>query len=84
MIAFSYRQIGRLLQNYNYLVNTKRGSAFYRIKWTTLRDYRWKLLDEYDEKHRNGDLNLDLLFKSSTNGVIDDEAQKLTEAKDRE
>ncbi|XP_069963997.1 putative helicase MOV-10 [Bactrocera oleae] len=46
--------IGTLLYRTNYLINTKRGSLFYRIKTSTFFEYTNKKLEEFDEKQKNG------------------------------
>uniref|UniRef100_A0A0A1WWI7 Putative helicase mov-10-B.1 n=1 Tax=Zeugodacus cucurbitae TaxID=28588 RepID=A0A0A1WWI7_ZEUCU len=46
--------IGTLLNRTNYLINTNRDSPFYRIRTTTFFEYTNKLLEEFDEKQKNG------------------------------
>uniref|UniRef100_A0A0K8V839 Putative helicase MOV-10 n=3 Tax=Bactrocera latifrons TaxID=174628 RepID=A0A0K8V839_BACLA len=46
--------IGTLLSRTNYLINTKRGSLFYRIRASTFFEYMNKKLEEFDEKQKNG------------------------------
>lgn len=43
-----------MLYRTNYLINTKRGSLFYRIKTSTFFEYTNKKLEEFDEKQKNG------------------------------